>query len=210
MSSTEQAAADPQWDAMVLVGVVARPHGLRGDVVLNAETDFVEERFAVGARLWTRVDGVVQRLLVVRASLAGRRPVVGFDGVFDVPGAERLTGAELRITEDQVMPLAPGSYYLHQLVGCRVETTGGNVVGEVARVDGGAASSVLVVVGPRGEVLVPMAASVCQSIDVDARVIRIEAIEGLLDVNAPGARAAGRRRGRRARETEAPEPERAP
>lgn len=195
---------------MVLVGLVARPHGVRGDVVVNPETDFVEERFGVGATLWTRVAGEVKRLTVARASLAGRRPVVGFDGVFDIPGAERLAGAELRITEDLVMPLAPGSYYLHQLVGCRVETTGGELVGEVARVDGGTGASVLVVVGPRGEVLVPLAASVCETIDVEARVIRIAALEGLLEVNAPSARGAGRRRGRRARGTGAAEPGRAP
>ena len=202
--------ADPQWDAMVLVGVVARPHGLRGDVVLNPETDFVEERFAVGSTLWTRLSGMVQPVTVVRASLAGRRPVVGFEGVNDVPGAERLVGAELRITEDLVMPLAPGSYYLHQIVGCRVETTGGEAVGKVARVDGGVGASVLVVEGPRGEVLVPLAASVCQTIDVDARLIRIEPIEGLLEVNAPSERSAGRRRGGRGRATVAPEPGRVP
>lgn len=192
---------------MVLVGVVARPHGVRGDVVLNSETDFAEERFAVGARLWARVDGAVECLTVVRAALAGRRPVVGFDGVTDIPGAQRLAGAELRITEDLVMPLAPGAYYLHQLVGCRVETTGGDVVGEVERVDGGPGSSVLVIVGTRGEVLVPLAASLCQAIDVEARVIRIEALEGLLEVNAPSTPSAARRRG--GRRTEVPEPGRA-
>ena len=38
----------PEWDDMVLVGRIARPHGLRGQVVVNPETDFVEERFAGG------------------------------------------------------------------------------------------------------------------------------------------------------------------
>ena len=32
---------DTAWDDMVLVGIVARTHGLRGHVVLNALTDFV-------------------------------------------------------------------------------------------------------------------------------------------------------------------------
>ena len=33
---------------MALVGRIARPHGLRGQVVVNPETDFVEERFRRG------------------------------------------------------------------------------------------------------------------------------------------------------------------
>ena len=41
----------PSWDDMVLVGRIARPHGLRGQLAINPETDFVEQRFAEGARL---------------------------------------------------------------------------------------------------------------------------------------------------------------
>jgi 16S rRNA processing protein RimM len=185
---------------MVLVGRVARPHGLRGDVVVNPETDFVEERFAVGSVLWTRLAGTVESLTVARARLAGRRPVVGFAGADTVPDAERLAGAELRVPEEALVPLEPGAYYLHQLVGCRVETEGGDVVGEVARVDGGTGASLLVVNGPRGEVLVPFAASLCPVVDVSGRRIQIAAIEGLLEANEP-TQAGGRegRRGRRRR-----------
>ena len=63
----------PAWDAMVLVGRVARPHGIRGDVVVNPETDFVDERFAAGSVLWTRIAGVVEPMTVARARFGGRR-----------------------------------------------------------------------------------------------------------------------------------------
>jgi 16S rRNA processing protein RimM len=192
----------PEWDEMVLVGRVARPHGLRGDVVVNPETDFVEERFAIGSVLWTRVAGTVESVTVARARLAGRRPVVGFAGADTVPDAERLAGAELRVPEQALVPLEPGVYYLHQLVGCRVETEHGDAVGEVVRVDGGAGASLLVVNGPRGEVLVPFATSLCPVVDVSGRRIQITAIEGLLEANEP-TQAGGResRRGRRRRPT---------
>jgi ribosomal 30S subunit maturation factor RimM len=39
---------------MALVGRIGRPHGLRGQVAINPETDFIEQRFAAGARVWTR------------------------------------------------------------------------------------------------------------------------------------------------------------
>jgi len=189
----------PEWEAMVLVGTVARPHGLRGDVVVNPDTDFVDERFAVGSVLWTRVSGVVERVTVARAVLGGRRPVVGFEGTSDVPGAERLAGAELRVTEDALGALEPGRFYLHQLVGCRVETAAGEPIGEVARVDGGSGASLLVVAGPRGEVLIPFAVSLCPTIDVAQRRIVVEAPAGLLEVNEPSPRA--RRRGARTKGT---------
>src|SRR5262245_64081472 len=63
-------AAAPAWDDMVVVGRVARTHGLRGHLVVAPETDFVEERFAPGATLWTRRGGGPGR---GRFAGAGRR-----------------------------------------------------------------------------------------------------------------------------------------
>ena len=57
------------------------------------------------------------------------------------------------------------------------------MVGRVVRVDGGTGGSRLAVEGPRGEVLVPLAAEICVEIDVEARRIRIHPPEGLLDLN---------------------------
>ena len=57
------------------------------------------------------------------------------------------------------------------------------------RVDGGAGGSVLTVRGPRGEVLIPLARHICVEIDVDARRIRIEPPEGLLELNERSANA---------------------
>ena len=171
------------WDDLVLVGRIARPHGLRGDVVINPETDFVEERFARGARLWTRSDRGDEQLVVASARVQGARPVVGFEGFTRVEDAERLAGLELRVPEGALQPLDEGVYYQHQLVGCVVETVAGQRVGEVAGVQGGAAGSLLAIDGPRGEILIPLAADICVEIDPGARRIRVRPPEGLLELN---------------------------
>ncbi len=168
---------------MVLVGRVARPHGLRGQVVVHPETDFVEERFHPGNVLWTRSAGGDVRLTVASARLQGHRPVIAFEGVQSIEDAERLAGVELRIPEEELRPLAHGTFYQHQLVGCSVETVSGASVGEVARVSGGVAGSILAIDGPRGEILIPLAAEICVDVDVEARRIRIEPPDGLLDLN---------------------------
>jgi len=75
------------WDDMVLVGRVARTHGLRGDVVVYPETDFVAERFRVGERVWTRVAGRNEPLTITSARIQNGRPVVAFDGVARIEAA---------------------------------------------------------------------------------------------------------------------------
>jgi 16S rRNA processing protein RimM len=171
------------WDDMALVGRIAKPHGLRGDVIVNPETDFVDERFAVGETLWTKSDRGEEALRIAAMRVQNGRPVVGFDGFSRVEDVERLAGLELRVPEDALQPLAEHTYYQHQLVGCAVETTNGDRVGDVTRVDGGIGGSLLVVDGARGEILIPLTLAICVEIDVMAKRIRIEPPEGLLELN---------------------------
>ena len=173
----------PDWDAMALVGRITRPHGLRGQVAVHPETDFVEERFAEGAIFWTRSAAGDEQLKVASSRVQNGRPIVGFEGFARIEDVERLAGLELRVPEETLQPLQPGTYYEHQLVGCAVETTAGDVVGEVAKVEGGGGASRLVMNGPRGEIMVPLAVDICVDIDVANRKIRISPPEGLLDLN---------------------------
>ena len=174
---------DPEWDRMVLVGRVARPHGLRGHVIVTPETDFVEDRFKAGATFWTRSERGQEVLTVNSARVQNGRPVIGLEGFGSIEDVERLAGLDLRVPEDSLLPLDAGAYYVHDLVGCAVETISGEPVGEVRRVDGGAGASVLSVEGPRGEVLVPLAADICVEVDIAGRRIRINPPEGLLELN---------------------------
>ena len=183
MARSPEPVARSQWDDMVLVGRIARPHGLRGNVVVNPETDFVDERFRVGATLQTRGAAGEETLTVSAVRIQGGRPIVGFEGFSTIEDVERLAGQELRVPEDALPVLEPGRFYHHQLVGCVVETVAGAEVGRVERVEGGAGGSRLVIAGHDGEVLVPLAAEICVEIDPAVRRIRIDPPEGLLDLN---------------------------
>ena len=168
---------------MVLVGRIARPHGLRGQVIVNPETDFVEDRFVTGATVWARSDRGDEALTITSARVQNGRPVIAFAGYSNIEDAERLAGLELRVPEETLPALGDGVYYQHQLVGCEVETVAGAPVGEVSRVDGGAGGSLLAVRGVRGEVLIPLAQHICVEIDVAAKRIRIDPPDGLLELN---------------------------
>jgi len=184
---------------MVLVGRVGRTHGIRGQVAVTPDTDFVAERFRRGAQVWIRHAEQTTALTIVEAKLEGRRPVLAFEGYDSIEAAETLAGAELRVPESSLQPLPEGTYYLHQLVGCRVETVDGATVGDVTRVDGGAAAAVLMVASAHGDVLVPLAQEICVGIDVGARLIRVRMPEGLLELNetkAPRSRPAKPRKGK--------------
>ncbi|MGE0460937.1 MAG: ribosome maturation factor RimM [Vicinamibacterales bacterium] len=169
------------WDDLVLVGIVARTHGNKGQVIVNPYTDFIEDRFRVGARFETRLaDGTRTTSEVTAARVHQGRPVIGLAGVASIGEAERYAGAELRIDAAEQQALPEGHYYHHQLIGCEVVTADGEPVGRVVAVEGEGQSR-LVVDGARRRHEIPLADDIC-TVDVAARRITVRPPEGLLDL----------------------------
>jgi 16S rRNA processing protein RimM len=170
---------------MALVGRVARAHGIRGQVIVNVETDFPHERFQPGAELFVRIGERVEPVTVTSVRFHRQRPVLGLRGVDDMNAAVALAGAELRVPVDRLVALPAGVFYRHDLVGCRVETAEGDPVGVVRDVEGSMGGSRLVVQTPAGaDVLIPLAAAICAAIDTVGKRIVVAPPEGLLNLNA--------------------------
>ena len=171
---------------MALVGRIARAHGIRGQVIVNPETDFPDERFRPGAELFIERGGTVETLTVTTARFHRERPVIGIEGVESMNDAATLAGQELRVPIERLAALPADTFYRHDLIGCRVETRDGREVGLVRDVEGTLTGSRLVIDGERGEVLVPLVTVICTVIDPAAKRIVIDPPEGLLDANARG------------------------
>jgi 16S rRNA processing protein RimM len=175
------------WDDMVLVGRIARAHGIRGQVIVAAETDFPEERYRPGSVVYIRRgagDGPIEPLTITAVRFHRGRPIIQLEGVDTMNAAEELAGHDLRVSTEALQPLPPGMFYHHDLVGCAVETPEGLPIGAVIRVEGAGEGSRLVVQG-RGleEVLIPMNDAIIVGVHVAGRRIVVQPPDGLLDVN---------------------------
>ena len=172
------------WDSMALVGRIARAHGLKGQVIVNPETDFPDDRFQAGAELFVNRGGTVEALTLTTVRFHRERPVIGLRGVEDMNAASALAGSELRVPVEWLARLPDGTFYRHDLVGCSVETGAGDRIGIVTAVEGEMGRSRLVVDTPAGDVLVPLAVDICTTIDPPRKRIVIEPPDGLLKLNA--------------------------
>ena len=146
----------------VVVGRVGPAHGLRGEVFVEPRTDEPERRFATGSRLDT-ADGP---LTVAGARTHSGRLVVRFEEIADRTTAEAARGTELSVTVGAgERPEDPEEFYDHQLVGLRVETTTGEVVGEIERVEHNAAQDLLVIRTQERTVLFPFVLALVPEVD---------------------------------------------
>ena len=166
---------DPELDpaTAVTVGRITAPHGIRGEVKVEPLTDF-PQRFEAGSRLW--LEGVPYT--VERGRWQQRNVILKLRGIDTRNQAEALPGKEL--LAPQAMPIeAEGVYYLHDILGARVQEASGATLGELADVFSTGANDVYVVRGPRGEILLPALDDVVLEVDLQARRITVAIPDGL-------------------------------
>jgi 16S rRNA processing protein RimM len=120
---------------MLEVGRIVKPHGLRGEVVVELVTNRTE-RLAPG----TVLSSGDQRLTVQASRPHQGRWIVDFGGVVDRAGADALRGVPL-LAE----PIDdPDELWVHELVGAEVVSPDGAAYGKVESVEANPASDLLV------------------------------------------------------------------
>jgi 16S rRNA processing protein RimM len=165
---------------LLAVGLVARAHGVKGEVAVRPLTE-VESRFQPGSVLLLGPGG--ERVLTV-GSVRGPhhgRLLVRFREVSGRDEAEALRGQALLIDSRESPPLSEADrFWVHEIVGLEVRTDDGRSLGRVREVLHTAANDVWVVEGDGGEVLVPAVREVVASVDVGAGHVVIRDVAGLL------------------------------
>jgi len=162
------------FDELIAIGVMLKPQGRRGEVAVKALSDR-PERFPGLRRAFVPGPGGSAREVTIEDCWPHKGGfVLKLRGVDSIDAAEALRGLELRIGSDELGELPEGSYYHHQLVGLRALDAGGRELGRVERVwETGAEAPVLVLQGPGGEILVPLAESFVGAIDLEAGTLRV-------------------------------------
>lgn len=166
-------------DEPILVGIVARAHGLGGEVVVDSFSD-APDRYVAGSALTAELpSGRSLRLVVAATRPFQDRLLVRFEGVSDRTGAEALHGANLTVRRRDVKPLPGGRRYRFELVGLAVTTRDGETMGEIEDVFSTGSNDVLVIRGPRGEILLPALAEVIVSVDLEGGTMTVAPPPGL-------------------------------
>jgi 16S rRNA processing protein RimM len=167
-----------------VVARVLRPHGLRGDLVVEVLSD-VPGRLRAGAELWlVPAGGEAERVRIERVGRHAAGATVRLHGRGERDAVEGLRGAELEVERDRVPAAPEGSYYHHELLGCRCRDRREGELGEVVELEADGGGLLLAIEGPRGRLLVPFAAAFLERVDVAARTIELDLPEGLVEACA--------------------------
>ena len=170
-------------DGYLAVGHIIGVHGLRGELKVELYTDF-PERFEPGATLFLGTG--LEEVTIGQVRPHKGHLLLRLDGITDRTAAEALRGQWLFVDEADAAELEEGEFWIHDIIGLRVETEDGSVLGEVTDVLPTGANDVYIVRPAPGvtreqEILLPAIADVILAVDVAAGTILVRLPDGLID-----------------------------
>jgi 16S rRNA processing protein RimM len=167
----------------LVVGVIARPHGVRGEVVVDVTTDEPAARYVVGTALATDPPDAGPLTIESVRPHQGRL-LVAFAGVLDRNGAQDLRAVKLCVdSADVAAPEDPDEFSDFQLVGLAAVGEDGQRLGEVIRVNHGPGADLLVLRLLDGrDALVPFVKAIVPEVDLAAGRMVLTPPGGLLDL----------------------------
>jgi 16S rRNA processing protein RimM len=161
-----------------VVGVIGRPHGVRGEVAVELRTDEPERRFVPGQVLLE--EGGTRHFTVRSVRNHSGRLLVSFAELEDRAGAEAVRGMLLTApVEPDERPAEPGEFYDRHLIGLRATTPDGAELGRVRSVLHLPAQDILEIETAAGPRLVPFVEALVPDVDLEAGRLTVVNLTGL-------------------------------
>jgi 16S rRNA processing protein RimM len=176
-----EAAAKVRPEDLVAVGRVVRPHGIRGEAVIELLTDF-PERVRPGRTLGARSpSGVLEMIRVASVRPHAARLLLRFEGLETPEAVARFRGFDLCAVPGDEPERPEGFVFHHEAAGLAAVAADGRVLGTVRDLVDVAGRPLLVLATPRGVREVPFTWPLVVSVDLAARRVVLDPPEGLLD-----------------------------
>jgi 16S rRNA processing protein RimM len=178
MADEKNAAGSPNGEPVYLVvGFLRRPHGLKGEIIMDLHTDF-PERLRSGRKLFVGEEHKPVTLVSARPHAKGM--LIKFKGVETPEDAGQFRNHWVYVKASDVPALPEGQIYQHELFGFEVVDENDVSLGKLVEIIETGANDVYVVKNDSGrEILLPAIPSVILNLDPARRFMRVHLLEGL-------------------------------
>ncbi|WP_168122276.1 ribosome maturation factor RimM [Paenibacillus sp. HB172176] len=167
------------------VGKIVNTHGIRGELKILSQSDFAEQRFAVGSvlRMADEKTGESREVKITASRKQKNVYILRLQGFDNINQVEQYKGWNLQISEGDQEELEDGQYYYHQIIGCAVVTEDGEQLGEISEILSPGANDVWVVNRPKSrgaQILLPVIDEVVLHVNVAEKLVTVRLMEGLI------------------------------
>lgn len=171
-------------DDLLFIGRILGTHGVKGEVSVFPLTDD-PKRFSIlkDCILVTESPAKKINIIAKNARYSNSKVILKLDGIDDCDAALALKGKYIAVTRDKAVKLAPNTYFICDMIGCRVMDEENGELGILSDVLQTGARDVYVIKRAKDkDLLIPAIKDVIKDIDLQAKVIHVHLLDGLLDL----------------------------
>ncbi len=171
-------------DNLVAVGRISGTHGVKGQLRLYSYSGNFESLQNASDVILNFPSGTSSCFQLLRTVCNSGRFLISIGGVDTIDEAQKLIGCELFLKREQLPATGNDEYYWQDLLGIDVVTDNGLMLGKIAEIMETGANDVYLVREGTGlkEYLIPAISSVIKNVNIQAGVMTITPLDGLLDL----------------------------
>ena len=169
-------------EQVLRVGVISSTHGVKGEVKVFPTTDDAA-RFKKLKQVILDTGKEQLKLEIEGVTFFQNMVILKFKGYDTIEDIEKYKGKDILVTRDQAVKLGPDENFIVDLIGLKVVTEDGEPFGTLTDVIKTGANDVYEVKTAEGkEVLLPAIRECIRNVDLEAGVITVHIMDGLLDL----------------------------
>ena len=168
-------------DQCFQLGMVLKPHGLKGELYISLDTDYPED-YREMESVFLLQNGKLVPFFIERIQVKHKEALLKFEDVDDKEAALDLRGTTLHLPLTDLPELSGSQFYFHEISGFQIEDTEKGKLGVVKEVFEAGHQDLIGMEYKGKEVLIPINDDVILNVDRDNALIKVSLPEGLLEL----------------------------
>lgn len=159
------------------IGKIVGTHALKGELKVRSFSDFNDQRFVIGNKLY--LNRIEEPFVIKTVRIHKGNYLVSFEGLQDINLVEKYVGSDVFGLKDDVV-LDDDEYFYDDLIGCSI-IDNDKEIGKVVSVYFNGAHDILNVQTTNKQIAIPYVDAFIVDEDIDNKVITVKLIKGMYD-----------------------------
>ena len=162
------------------IGQIVNTSGLKGILKIKPFTDDIK-KFSNLKTIYIKTKSGLTEFKIEQVRYVKNMVMLKLAGIDTVEEAEKYRNLYIKILRDQEEELEEGSYYVVDILGCKVNTDANQELGKIVDVFQTGSNDVYVVKDEQGkQILLPAIKQVIKNVDIKNKSITVHLLEGLV------------------------------
>lgn len=162
------------------IGQIVNTSGLKGILKIKPFTDDIK-KFSNLKTIYIKTKSGLTEFKIEQVRYVKNMVMLKLAGIDTVEETEKYRNLYIKILRDQEEELEEGSYYVVDILGCKVNTDANQELGKIVDVFQTGSNDVYVVKDEQGkQILLPAIKQVIKNVDIKNKIITVHLLEGLV------------------------------